>query len=257
MARGRISQLLVHDVRFPTSLSGHGSDAMIGPEKGVVHLATAAILNAVWDLWAKQEGKDPQMLLSCIDFRYITDVLTEEDAYALCSGTERRLDQMMDANQRWDVPEAVEWMSKLAEFKPLWIEEPTSPDDILGHAAISKALAPLGIGVATGEQCHNRVIFKQLLQANALQFLQIDSCRLGSVNENLSVLLMAKKFGTPPKPLFAPIFKQLQRGTRDKGKEEEQKSGPHGKAWTSPDRFPLLRPSGTHDQLKLVAEEVD
>ncbi|XP_013374736.1 PREDICTED: mitochondrial enolase superfamily member 1 isoform X2 [Chinchilla lanigera] len=354
MVRGRISRLLVRDVRFPTSLEGHGSDAMhtdpdysaayvvletdaedglrgcgltftlgkgtevvvcavnalahhvlhkdlrdivgnfrgfyrqltsdgqlrwIGPEKGAVHLATAAILNAVWDLWAKQEGKplwkllvdmDPRTLVSCIDFRYITDALTEEDALEilqkgqidkkereeqmlthgypayttscawlgypddllkqLCAaalkdgwtrfkvkvgadlqddvrrcrlirdmiGPEKTL--MLDANQRWDVPEAVEWMSKLAEFKPLWIEEPTSPDDILGHAAISKALAPLGIGVATGEQCHNRVIFKQLLQANALQFLQIDSCRLGSVNENLSVLLMAKKFGIPVCP---------------------------------------------------------
>uniref|UniRef100_A0A8C9ATJ7 Mitochondrial enolase superfamily member 1 n=1 Tax=Prolemur simus TaxID=1328070 RepID=A0A8C9ATJ7_PROSS len=359
MARGRVSRLSVRDVRFPTSLGGHGSDAMhtdpdysaayvvietdaedglkgygitftlgkgtevvvcavnalahhvlnkdlrdivgdfrgfyrqltsdgqlrwIGPEKGVVHLATAAVLNAVWDLWAKQEGKvthltatpDPRTLVSCIDFRYITDVLTEEDAYEIlqkgqigkkereehmltggypayttsCAwlgysddtlkqvpaeagpglnrrthvfhrfkvkvgadvqddvrrcrlirdmiGPEKTL--MMDANQRWDVPEAVEWMSKLAEFKPLWIEEPTSPDDILGHAAISKALVPLGIGVATGEQCHNRVIFKQLLQANALQFLQIDSCRLGSVNENLSVLLMAKKFGIPVCP---------------------------------------------------------
>ncbi|XP_035293326.1 mitochondrial enolase superfamily member 1 isoform X2 [Cricetulus griseus] len=340
MAHGRISRLSVHDVRFPTSLSGHGSDAMhtdpdysaayviietdaedglkgygitftlgkgtevvvcavnalaqqvlhkdlsdivgdfrgfyrqltsdgqlrwLGPEKGVVHLATAAILNAVWDLWAKQEGKplwkllvdmDPQMLLSCIDFRYITDVLTEKDAYEILKkgqlGKKEREEQMlrhgypayttscawlgysdstlkqlcaaalkdgwtrfkvkvgadlqddirrcrllrdmigpektlmMDANQCWDVPEAVEWMAKLAEFKPLWIEEPTSPDDILGHAAISK--------------CHNRVIFKQLLQANALQFLQIDSCRLGSVNENLSVLLMAKKFGIPVCP---------------------------------------------------------
>uniref|UniRef100_A0A8D1G9J1 Mitochondrial enolase superfamily member 1 n=2 Tax=Sus scrofa TaxID=9823 RepID=A0A8D1G9J1_PIG len=331
MVRGRISRLSVHDLRFPTSLEGHGSDAMhtdpdysaayvvletdaedglkgcgltftlgkgtevvvcavnalaphllnkdlgdivgdfrgfyrqltsdgqlrwIGPEKGAVHLATAAVLNAVWDLWAKQEGKDPRMLLSCIDFRYITDVLTEEEAYEilqkgqvgkkereeqmqtqgypayttscawlgytdtrltqLCSealkdgwtrfkvkvgadlqddirrcrlirnviGPEKTL--MMDANQRWDVPEAVEWMAKLAEFKPLWIEEPTCPDDILGHAAISK--------------CHNRVIFKQLLQAKALQFLQIDSCRLGSVNENLSVLLMAKKFGVPVCP---------------------------------------------------------
>ncbi|XP_063496815.1 mitochondrial enolase superfamily member 1 isoform X5 [Symphalangus syndactylus] len=284
MVRGRISRLSVRDVRFPTSLGGHGSDAMhtdpdysaayvvietdaedgikgcgitftlgkgtevvvcavnalahhvlnkdlkdivgdfrgfyrqltsdgqlrwIGPEKGVVHLATAAVLNAVWDLWAKQEGKpvwkllvdmDPRTLVSCIDFRYITDVLTEEDALALCPGTEGWLDQMMDANQRWDVPEAVEWMSKLAKFKPLWIEEPTSPDDILGHATISKALVPLGIGIATGEQCHNRVIFKQLLQAKALQFLQIDSCRLGSVNENLSVLLMAKKFEIPVCP---------------------------------------------------------
>ncbi|XP_063087964.1 mitochondrial enolase superfamily member 1 isoform X5 [Cavia porcellus] len=349
MVHGRVSRLLVHDVRFPTSLGGHGSDAMhtdpdysvayvvletdaedglrgcgltftlgkgtevvvcavnalahhvlhrdlkdivgnfrgfyrqltsdgqlrwIGPEKGAVHLATAAILNAVWDLWAKQEGKplwkllvdmDPRTLLSCIDFRYITDALTEEDALEILQkgqvGKKEREEQilthgypayttscawlgypddllkqlcaaalkdgwtrfkvkvgadlqddmrrcrlirdligpdrtlMMDANQRWDVPEAVAWMSKLAEFKPLWIEEPTSPDDILGHAAIAKALAPLGIGVATGEQCHNRVVFKQLLQANALQFLQIDSCRLGSVNENLSVILMAKKFG--------------------------------------------------------------
>eukprot|EP00074_Homo_sapiens_P110414 XP_024306975.1 mitochondrial enolase superfamily member 1 isoform X8 [Homo sapiens] len=284
MVRGRISRLSVRDVRFPTSLGGHGADAMIGPEKGVVHLATAAVLNAVWDLWAKQEGKpvwkllvdmDPRMLVSCIDFRYITDVLTEEDALEilqkgqigkkerekqmlaqgypayttscawlgysddtlkqLCAqalkdgwtrfkvkvgadlqddmrrcqiirdmiGPEKTLSlflQMMDANQRWDVPEAVEWMSKLAKFKPLWIEEPTSPDDILGHATISKALVPLGIGIATGEQCHNRVIFKQLLQAKALQFLQIDSCRLGSVNENLSVLLMAKKFEIPVCP---------------------------------------------------------
>uniref|UniRef100_A0A7N8X9X2 Mitochondrial enolase superfamily member 1 n=1 Tax=Mastacembelus armatus TaxID=205130 RepID=A0A7N8X9X2_9TELE len=107
---------------------------------------------------------------------------------------------MIDANQRWDVAEAICWVSSLAEFKPLWIEEPTSPDDILGHAAISKALAPFGIGVATGEQCHNRVMFKQFLQASALQFLQIDSCRLGSVNENLAVLLMAHKFKVPVCP---------------------------------------------------------
>nr|XP_008533529.1 PREDICTED: mitochondrial enolase superfamily member 1 isoform X4 [Equus przewalskii] len=302
MVRGRISGLSVRDVRFPTSLGGHGSDAMhtdpdysaayvvletdagdglkgygitftlgkgtevvvcavnalahhvlhkdlkdivgdfrafyrqltsdgqlrwIGPEKGVVHLATAAVLNAVWDLWAKQEGKPLWKLL--VDMKYCrkvklvkkkelcTEALKDgwtrfkvkvgadlQDDIRRCRlirntiGPEKTL--MMDANQRWDVPEAVEWMSKLAEFKPLWIEEPTSPDDILGHAAISKALVPLGIGVATGEQCHNRVIFKQLLQAKALQFLQIDSCRLGSVNENLSVLLMAKKFEIPVCP---------------------------------------------------------
>ncbi|XP_019065242.1 mitochondrial enolase superfamily member 1 isoform X4 [Fukomys damarensis] len=222
------------------------------------------------DLDIESQRQDPRMLLSCIDFRYITDVLTEEDALEILQngqvGKKEREDQMltqgypayttscawlgysddllkqlctaaledgwtrfkvkvgadleddirrcrliramigpekilmMDANQRWEVPEAVERMSQLAEFKPLWIEEPTSPDDILGHAAISKALVPLGIGVATGEQCHNRVIFKQLLQANAVQFLQIDSCRLGSVNEILSVLLMAKKFGIPVCP---------------------------------------------------------
>ncbi|XP_014635771.1 PREDICTED: mitochondrial enolase superfamily member 1 isoform X2 [Ceratotherium simum simum] len=302
MVGGRICGLSVRDVRFPTSLGGHGSDAMhtdpdysaayviletdvgdglkgygitftlgrgtevvvcavnalahhvlskdlrdivgdfrgfyrqltsdgqlrwIGPEKGAVHLATAAVLNAVWDLWAKQEGKPLWKLL--VDMKYCrkvklvkkkelcTEALKDgwtrfkvkvgadlQDDIRRCRlirdmiGPEKIL--MMDANQRWDVPEAVEWMSKLAEFKPLWIEEPTSPDDILGHATISKALVPLGIGVATGEQCHNRVIFKQLLQAKALQFLQIDSCRLGSVNENLSVLLMAKKFEIPVCP---------------------------------------------------------
>ncbi|XP_054580030.1 mitochondrial enolase superfamily member 1 isoform X2 [Eptesicus fuscus] len=257
---------IVGDFRgFYRQLTSDGQLRWIGPEKGVVHLATAAILNAVWDLWAKQEGKplwkllvdmDARTLLSCIDFRYITDVLTEEEAYEILQrgqvGKKEREEQMlthgypayttscawlgysddtlkqlctealeggwtrfkvkvgadlqddirrcqlirnmigpektlmMDANQRWDVPEAVEWMAKLAEFKPLWIEEPTSPDDILGHATISK--------------CHNRVMFKQLLQAKALQFLQIDSCRLGSVNENLSVLLMAKKFEIPVCP---------------------------------------------------------
>ncbi|KAL7879991.1 hypothetical protein SRHO_G00022450 [Serrasalmus rhombeus] len=107
---------------------------------------------------------------------------------------------MIDANQRWDVAEAISYVTKLVEFRPLWIEEPTCPDDILGHAAISKALAPLGIGVATGEQCHNRVMFKQFLQASALQFVQIDSCRVGSVNENLAIMLMAAKFMVPVCP---------------------------------------------------------
>ncbi|XP_074843457.1 mitochondrial enolase superfamily member 1 isoform X4 [Carettochelys insculpta] len=214
---------IVSDFRgFYRQLTNDGQLRWIGPEKGAIHLATAAVLNAVWDLWAKQEGKplwkllvdmDPKQLLSCIDFRYITDALTEKEAYeilqngllgkkekAMQGGVKQWLDKMLDANQRWEVKEAIEWVTKLAEFKPVWIEEPTSPDDILGHAAISKALAPLGIGVATGEQCHNRVIFKQLLQAKALSFLQIDSCRLGSVNENLSVLLMAKKFQIPVCP---------------------------------------------------------
>uniref|UniRef100_A0A803T9L5 Mitochondrial enolase superfamily member 1 n=1 Tax=Anolis carolinensis TaxID=28377 RepID=A0A803T9L5_ANOCA len=258
---------IISDFRgFYRQLTSDGQLRWIGPEKGAVHLATAAILNAVWDLWAKQEGKplwkllvdmDPKQLLSCIDFRYITDALTEEEAYKeqmlkygypayttscawlgypdqqlkqLCTealkdgwtrfkvkvgadlqddirrcrlvremiGPENIL--MLDANQRWEVEEAIEWVTKLAEFKPLWIEEPTSPDDVLGHATISKALALLGIGVATGEQCHNRVVFKQLLQAQALSYVQIDSCRLGSVNENLSVLLMAKKFQIPVCP---------------------------------------------------------
>ena len=107
---------------------------------------------------------------------------------------------MMDANQVWDVGQAIDSMKRLAEFRPWWIEEPTSPDDILGHAAIAKAVRPLGIGVATGEHCHNQVMFKQLLQANAIDFCQIDSCRLAGVNEIIAVLLMAAKFGVPVCP---------------------------------------------------------
>ena len=249
----------------------------IGPEKGVIHLSTAAVVNAAWDLWAKVEGKPlwkllcdmtPEALISCIDFRYITDAITPDEAVALLRakaggratreaeigrtgypayttsagwlgyseadvrarcreslaagwsqfkikvgadraddrrraalvraeiGLDRRL--MMDANGRWGVDEAIDWMRDLAAFDPYWIEEPTSPDDVLGHAAIRKAVAP--IGVATGEQCQNRVLFKQFLQAQALDFCQIDSCRLGGVNEVLAVLLMAAKFGVPVCP---------------------------------------------------------
>ena len=105
---------------------------------------------------------------------------------------------MIDANQRWDVDEAIERVRALARFNLLWIEEPTSPDDVLGHAAIARAVAP--IGVATGEHCANRVLFKQLLQADAISYCQIDSCRLGGVNENLAVMLMAAKFGVPVCP---------------------------------------------------------
>ncbi len=105
---------------------------------------------------------------------------------------------MMDANQRWDVNTAIERMSELKEFKPLWIEEPTCPDDVLGHATIAASLKASGVGVATGEHCQNRVIFKQLLQAQAISFCQIDSCRVGGVNENLAIILMAAKFGGNP-----------------------------------------------------------
>ncbi|MBN3315666.1 ENOF1 enolase, partial [Atractosteus spatula] len=277
---GKDSEEIVNDFRsFYRLLTSDGQMRWLGPEKGVVQLAAAAVLNAVWDLWARAEGKplwkllvdmDPEKLISCIDFRYITDALTEKEALDIlrkardgkCKREEHMLKEgypayttscawigypdeqlkqlcskalsegwtrfkvkvgadlsddirrcrllremigpdktlMIDANQRWDVAEAIEWVSRLVEFKPLWIEEPTSPDDILGHAAIAKALAPLGIGVATGEQCHNRVMFKQLLQSQALRFVQIDSCRLGSVNENLAVLLMAEKFQVPVCP---------------------------------------------------------
>jgi L-fuconate dehydratase len=249
----------------------------IGPEKGVIHLATGAVVNAIWDLYAKVEEKPlwrlicdmtPEEIVRCIDFRYITDAITPEEAQQILSrqaptraermawleeqgypayttsagwlgysdekirrlcregmeegwghfkikvgrdlqddirrarlireeiGYDRKL--MVDANQVWDVDVAIEWMKHLAEFQPWWIEEPTSPDDILGHARIAQAVAP--IGVATGEHCQNRVVFKQLMQANAIRFCQIDSCRLGGVNEVLAVMLMAAKFGIPVCP---------------------------------------------------------
>jgi L-fuconate dehydratase len=261
---------------FWRMITGDSQLRWVGPEKGVIHLATAAIVNAVWDLWAKAEKKPvwklladmtPEQIVSCIDFRYITDALTPHDALdilrrnaptravreaemqrrgypayttsagwlgftdiqlrELCReaiaqgwthfkikvGVDREDDirrcaiireeigsrkLMMDANQCWDVGEAIAHMESLARFNPWWIEEPTSPDDVLGHAAIRKAIAP--IRVATGEHCQNRVMFKQLLQAGAIDFCQIDSCRLGGVNEVLAVLLMAAKFGIPVCP---------------------------------------------------------
>jgi L-fuconate dehydratase len=262
---------------FWRELTGDSQMRWLGPEKGVVHLATAAVVNGLWDLHAKVEGKplwrllsdmSPEELVRAIDFRYITDLVTPEEALAILRELEpsrqqrvqelvergypayntsvgwmgysdekiralcrdalsrgftafkmkvgRNIDDdvrraalireeigpdnalMMDANQIWDVDEAIAWMKPLARFQPLWIEEPTSPDDVLGHASIAKAVAP--IGVATGEHAQNRVIFKQLLQANAIAFCQIDSCRLGGVNEVLSVLLMAAKSGVPVCP---------------------------------------------------------
>jgi L-fuconate dehydratase len=258
-------------------MTGDSQLRWVGPEKGVIHLATAAVVNAVWDLYAKSEGKplwkllvdmSPEELVRCINFRYVTDAITPEEALAmlkekeatkaereaemrqngypayitsagwlgysdekirqLCNealaegwhdfkikvgrdleddirrcrvmreviGPDNRL--MMDANQYWDVQEAIDHMRHLAQFNPWWIEEPTSPDDVLGHAAIAKALAP--IKVATGEHCQNRVVFKQLMQADAIGFCQLDSCRLGGVNEVLVVYLMAAKFGIPVCP---------------------------------------------------------
>jgi L-fuconate dehydratase len=257
---------------FWKAVTGDSQLRWIGPEKGVIHLATAAVVNAVWDLRAKREGKPlwrvlcdmtPEELAALIDYRYITDEIREEwvidrlratrprrqeresalrssglPAYTtsagwlgygddklreLCReavadgwshikmkvgrdladdlrraaiireeiGAERAL--MMDANQVWDVEQAIDWTLALGRFDPLWMEEPTSPDDILGHARIARAIDP--IGVATGEHVHNRVMFKQLLQADAIRYCQIDSARLGGVNEVLSVLFMAAKRG--------------------------------------------------------------
>jgi len=262
---------------FWYQITGDSQMRWLGPEKGVVHLAAGAVVNAVWDLYAKIEGKpiwkllvdmSPDEIVSVVPFRYITDALTEDQALSILNrlydsraereaqmlaegylayttsagwlgysdekirhlirnaisegwthfkmkvgkdlesdirraalireeiGWERTL--MMDANQVWDVPQATEWMKELARFDPLWIEEPTSPDDILGHAAIARAVAP--IGVATGEHCSNRVMFKQLLQAGAIGYCQIDACRLAGVNEVIAVLLLAAKFGVPVCP---------------------------------------------------------
>ena len=249
----------------------------LGPEKGVVHLATAALVNAVWDLYAKTEGKplwkllvdmSPEQLVACIDFRYIDDALAPDEALDLLRrqvptrakretqmlndgfpayttsagwlgysdekinslaraamaagfthlklkvgadpasdlrraralreaiGPEAHL--MLDANQVWSIGQAIAAMRPLAEVNPWWIEEPTSPDDVLGHKRIREAIKP--IRVATGEHVQNRVIFKQLMQAGAIDFCQIDSCRLGGVNEVLAVLILAAKFGVPVCP---------------------------------------------------------
>ena len=251
----------------------------LGPEKGAIHLATAAIVNAAWDLWAKAEvqpvwklvaGLTPEQYMACLDWRYLSDALPPEEALdilraqaptkagrvaemeregypayitsagwlgysddkvrRLCReslaagwtafkmkvglsrddnvrraalmreeiGPDSRL--MADANQAWDVGEAIEHVSALARYNLTWIEEPTSPDDVLGHAAIRRAIAGTGIGVATGEHAHNRVMFKQLLQAGAIDFLQMDNCRLGGLNEAMAVLLLAAKFEVPVCP---------------------------------------------------------
>lgn len=249
----------------------------VGPDKGVIHLALAAVMNAVWDLAARRAGKplwrlladmSPEELVNAADMRYLSDALTREEAIALLTKLEptrqdrisqlavsgypsyttsagwlgysddklRRLCQeavdagykhiklkvgadldedirrcsiarevigdeahlMIDANQVWDVPEAIDWVRALAQFKPLWIEEPTSPDDVLGHAAVRKAVSP--IGVATGEHGMNRVLFKQMFQAEAIDYCQLDACRLGSVNEILAIMMMAAKFGVPVCP---------------------------------------------------------
>ncbi|GAM37356.1 mandelate racemase/muconate lactonizing enzyme [Talaromyces pinophilus] len=257
----------------------------IGPEKGVIHMALGALVNALWDLWAKTLHKPvwqvvsemtPEEFVRCIDFRYIDDVLTPAEAIQLLRELEpskdrrlhavlnnqavpayttsagwlgyteeklrsllqectelgykhfklkvgrnlqedkRRLEiareiigydkgntLMLDANQVWSVQEAISWMQELAPYKPLFIEEPTSPDDILGHAQVKEALKSLPghrIGVATGEMVQNRIVFKQLLQQGALTYLQPDACRVGGLNEVLAILLLARKFDIPVVP---------------------------------------------------------
>ena len=280
LVRGRSLEEFTEDMgAFWRRVTGDSQLRWIGPDKGAVHLATAAIVNAVWDLWAKCERKpvwrlvadlEPAEFIRLIDFRYITDALSPSEALAIlerqADGKAGRADRMRaegypayttsagwlgysddkiralcreglsqgwnrfkikvgrdraddrrrcaiireeigqagvlmtDANQVWDVGEAIDWMRDLAPYQPLWIEEPTSPDDVLGHRRIREALQPFGIAVATGEMCQNRVLFKQFLQADAIDYVQIDSTRLGGVNEVLAVLLLAAKFGKPVCP---------------------------------------------------------
>ncbi|MFE2722596.1 enolase C-terminal domain-like protein [Kitasatospora sp. NPDC059327] len=262
---------------FSRRLTGDSQLRWLGPEKGAIHMAAAAVVNAVWDLYGRREGKPvwqllsdmtPEQLVDLVDFRYLQDALTRDEAleilrraepgraarrrhllehgypaYTTTPGwlgyTDEKLVRLsqdavaegftqiklkvgavleddlrrlrlareavgpdvriaVDANQAWGVPQAIEWMRGLKPFDPYWIEEPTSPDDILGHAAIRRAVAP--VKVATGEHCHNQVMFKQLLQAGAIDILQLDASRVAGVTENVAILLLAAKFGVPVCP---------------------------------------------------------
>jgi L-fuconate dehydratase len=278
LLRGKTLDSFTNDMAgFWRMITGDSQLRWLGPEKGVIHLATAALVNAVWDLWAKAEQKplwrlvsefSPEKLISCIDFTYITDALTADEALQLLQSNEdskqeriqhllksgypayttsagwlgysddkirqqcreakkqgwhyfkmkvganidddiRRaalireeigddLKLMMDANQKWDVDEAIVHIKKLEKFHPWWIEEPTSPDDILGYQQIAQAIKP--VRLAGGEHGANRIMFKQFITSGAFDICQIDSCRLGGVNEVLAVLLMAAKYDVPVCP---------------------------------------------------------
>lgn len=263
--------------RFWRHMTSDSQLRWIGPDKGAIHLATGAVVNAVWDLLAKKAGKpvwrlvaemSPEEIVSIIDFRYLTDAMTPEEALAILQKAEpgkadriatlehegypcyttsagwlgyddeklrrlcheaieqgfthikmkvgrdleddkRRLRivrevigderfMMIDANQVWEVNQAIDWIKELQPYKPYFIEEPTSPDDIFGHKAIRDAIAP--VKVATGEMCQNRIVFKQMIAGGAIDIVQIDSCRMGGLNEVLTVLLMAAKYDLPVWP---------------------------------------------------------
>jgi L-fuconate dehydratase len=268
----QVEDILADLGAFARSLTSDSQLRWLGPEKGVMHMAIGAVINAAWDMAARVAGKpvwqliaqmSPQQIVELIDFRYISDALSPAEALdilrAALPGRQQRTDQLLkdgypayttspgwlgysdeklarlsreaiaegfhtikikvghrveddvrrcriareaigpthglaiDANQRWDVPAAIAWLRQLQSFDIAWIEEPTSPDDVLGHAAIRRAIAPMP--VSTGEHTHNRVMFKQLFQAQAVDLIQIDAARVGGVNENLAILLMAAKFG--------------------------------------------------------------
>lgn len=271
-------QTVVDDLgAFARSLTSDSQLRWLGPEKGVMHMAIGAVINAAWDLAARLAKKPvwqflaemtPEQLVDQIDFRYLTDALTPEEALEILRRAEPtktdRINDLLangypayttspgwlgyaddkmvrlaqeavadgyriiklkvgrdlvedqhrlglaraavgpdvkiavDANQRWGVDEGIDWMNSLAEFDIAWIEEPTSPDDVLGHAAIRAGIKP--IPVSTGEQTQNRIVFKQLMQVNAVDLIQIDATRVGGVNENLAILLLAAKFGVPVYP---------------------------------------------------------
>ena len=263
--------------RFWRHITGDSQLRWIGPDKGAMHLATGAVVNAAWDLWAKDSGKpvwrlvtelSPEEIVRLIDFRYLHDALTPDEALDMLRKAEggkeariatlkaegypcyttsagwlgypddklRRLCReakvagfthtkfkvgrdlqddirrlkiareelgwdmniMIDANQVWEVDQAIDWVNKLAFSKPFFIEEPTSPDDVSGHRAIREAVAP--IKVATGEMCQNRIMFKQFIKDGAIDIVQIDSCRMGGLNEVLAVMLMAAKYDLPVWP---------------------------------------------------------
>lgn len=276
--KGRtLSSLTQNMAAFCRQLTDDSQFRWLGPEKGIIHLASGALINAVWDLYARAEQKplwrllaelEPEQILNAVEFRYIDDALSREEALAILqAGREgmaerlalleqdgypayttsvgwfgfsdekiRRLCKealaegwthfklkvggdpqddlrrgrlvreeigwtnklMVDANQKWGVKEAISRTNQLAELQPWWMEEPTSPDDVLGHATIRDAVKP--VRIATGEHCQNRVIFKQLFQAGAIDVCQIDSCRVAGVNEVLAILLMAAKFKVPVCP---------------------------------------------------------
>jgi L-fuconate dehydratase len=275
---GRDVDEVVNDLgAFARTLTNDSQLRWLGPEKGVMHMAIGAVVNAAWDMAGRRAGKPvwqliadmtPEQIVQLIDFRYISDALTPAEALTILRAAQAgKADRMgalrssgypayttspgwlgysddklarlaaqavrdgfrtiklkvglhleddirrcqlarqvigpivrlaVDANQRWDVDAAIEWLKELAPFNLAWVEEPTSPDDVLGHAAIRRAIAPLPI--STGEHTQNRVMFKQLFQANAVDLVQIDAARVGGVNENLAILLMAAKFGVPVFP---------------------------------------------------------
>ena len=257
---------------FYNNLRSDSQLRWLGPEKGVVHMAAGGIMNAVWDLWARSVDRPvwrlladmtPEQFVDCLDFRYVSDALTRDEALEIVSQNQatkeqriRELEQngypayttsagwlgysdeklqrlcreavdagfsyiklkvgenveddvrrcgiareaigddvklMVDANQAWEVDQAIEWMQHLMPFNPWFIEEPTSPDDIFGHKEIRENIG--NVKVATGEHCQNRILFKQFIANDAIDIVQIDACRLGGLNEILTVYMLAAKYG--------------------------------------------------------------